>query len=381
MAQPEQVPSPDGARPATTHPGPVLRVAADYAWRLLVIGLAAYLTARVLGQIMTVVVPFTLSVLLTAALRPLTNLLRRLGVPRAIATVLTLVIAVVVIGGIIALVITRAVAEAPQLGREIDALIPRVQHWLINGPLNLDSHTVNHFSSALTRWINRHSSDIANTAVSTGRTVLDLLAGFVMGVFMTIFLLYDGDRVWRFACLALPRAARPRADLAGRAAWTSLSHYVRSVLLVALFHGLAVAITLIALGVPLVTPLALLVALGAFVPVVGSIVTGLLAVSVAALSQGLLAGVVVIAVLLLDAQIEGHILQPLVVGRYVHIHPLAVIIALGVGTILLGIFGALIAVPAVACLNSGIKALVHSDEEVGQPLVPGWRRRPGAATR
>lgn len=371
MPQPQQASEGGRENPAVTYPGDVLRVTAAYAWRLLVVGVVAYLVLRILGHLMTVVVPFTISLLITAALRPLTSWLHRHRVPRAIATIITLIVAVVVIGGIIALVVTRAINEAPQLATEVNDLIPKVQHWLINGPLHLDQNTINHFSDTLTRLINRNASALTNTAVSTGRTALDVLAALVLGLFTTIFLLYDGERVWHFVCRCLPRAARPRADAAGQAAWTSLSHYVRSQVLIALFHGLSVGITLAILGVPLVMPLALLVAIGSFVPLVGAIVAGILAAAVAALSHGLLAVVVVAAVLILDSQVEGHILQPLVIGRYVHLHPLAVILSLAVGTFLLGVFGALIAVPSVACLNSAIRALVPAEEEQGPagPLI------------
>lgn len=370
MPQPQQVSEGGRRDAAVAYPGDVLRISAGYAWRLLVIGIVGYFVLRILGHLMTVVVPFTISLLLTAALRPLTTWLYRHGVPRAIATIATLIVAVVVIGGIIALVVTRAINEAPQLAVEVNALIPKVEHWLIKGPLHLNQHTINHFSDNLTRLINHNGSAVTHTAVSTGRTALDVLAALVFGLFTTIFLLYDGERVWHFVCRCVPRAARAKADAAGQAAWTSLSHYVRSQVLIALFHGLSVGITLSILGVPLVMPLALLVAIGSFVPLVGAIVAGVLAAAVAALSHGVVAALVVVAVLILDSQVEGHILQPLVIGRYVHLHPLAVILGLAVGTFLLGVFGALIAVPSVACLNSAIRSVVPpEDEGPAGPLI------------
>jgi putative heme transporter len=158
---------------------------------------------------------------------------------------------------------------------------------------------------------------------------------------------------------AFPRRARARVDAAGRASWATLGHYVRGTLIVAAFHGLAIAIVLLILGAPLVVPLALLVALGSFVPLVGAVVTGILAVGVAGISHGLLAAIVVAAVLVADNQIEAHVLQPFVVGRYVHIHPLGIVLALTTGTILLGIYGAVIAVPLTACINTAVRSLLH----------------------
>jgi predicted PurR-regulated permease PerM len=344
----------DGA-PAT-HPGPVLRVTAAYTWRLLVVAIGLYILVRVLGHLKTVVIPFTLSILLTAALRPVMTFLIRRNVPRILATILSFLTAVVVVGGIVALVVAKAVNEAPQLGQEINKLIPKVENWLVKGPLHVDRGSINNFANTLVKQVDKNSSALASTAVSTGRTVLDVLAGIVLGIFCTIFMLYDGARIWRWFCAGFPIAIRPRIDLAGRAAWQSLTHYVRSTLIVATFHGVVMAIVLTALGVPLVAPLALIVAMGSFVPLVGTVVTGVLAVGVAGISQGAVAAIVVAAVLLVDNQVDAHVLQTLVIGRYVHVHPLAVILALATGTILLGVFGALIAVPFAACLNSAVQA-------------------------
>jgi predicted PurR-regulated permease PerM len=365
------VTSPDPSAAATesdagAHPGPVLRVSAAYAWRLLIVAVALYVVVRVLGHLRLVLIPFSLSLLLTAALRPAMSFMVKRGVPRLLATILTFLLAVIVIGGILALVVTKAVNEAPQLGDEINKLIPKVENWLVTGPLRLNRGSINNFGNALVKQVDKNSSAIASTAVSTGKTVLDVLTGLVLGVFCTIFLLYDGPRVWGWVCAGFPRAVRPRIDVAGRAAWQSLTHYVRSTLIVATFHGLVMTVVLTVMGVPLVAPLALIVAMGSFVPLVGTVVTGVLAVGVAGISQGVVAAIVVAAVLIVDNQVDAHILQPLVIGRYVHIHPLAVVLALATGTILLSVFGALIAVPFAACLNSAVQAFksggIHSSE-------------------
>ncbi len=184
-------------------------------------------------------------------------------------------------------------------------------------------------------------------------------------LFSTILLLYDGDRIWAFLLKGAPVSARPRADAAGRAFWRTIGHYVRGTLFVAFFHGVVMVITLTVLGVPLAFPLAVLIGLGSFVPLVGAFVTGVLAVAVAGLSKGLVAAIVVVAVLLLDNQIEAHVLQPLVVGRYVRIHPLAVVLALTSGALLFGIFGAIVAVPLVAGVNSAVRAARDQPPEGG----------------
>ncbi|HVA75530.1 MAG TPA: AI-2E family transporter [Acidimicrobiales bacterium] len=348
-------------------PGPLLRVAADYAWRLVVVGFVFYYGVGLLGRLALIAIPFLVSLLVTALLRPVFNFFVRHGAGRGTGTLATVAGSFILLGGLMTLVVIRAAEQAPQLGNEINSLIPHVKHWLIHGPLHLNPKSVNNLSTTITQDITKNSSAIASTALSTTKSVLDVAGGFLLVVFSTIFLLYDGERVWRFSLLAVPSAFRDRMDAGGRAAWVTLSHYVRGTLVVAAFHGTVMAIALTLLGVPLAFPLAVVIGLGSFVPLVGAILTGILAVGVAGLSRGLVAAIIVVAVLLIDGQIEGHLLQPFVVGRYVRVHPLAVVLALGAGGLLFGIFGAIVAVPIVACLNSGIKAARSAPPE---PSVP-----------
>ncbi|HEX6392411.1 MAG TPA: AI-2E family transporter [Acidimicrobiales bacterium] len=349
----------DGAVPAASWrnlPGPLLRTAGDYAWRLIAVGFVFYWAVILAHRLTLVVVPFLISLMVAALLRPGFNFLRRRGIGRGLATLATVVGAFVILGGLITLVVVRAAEQAPQLGNEINNLLPHIKRWLIRGPLHLNAKSVNNLSTTITNSVTKNSSKIASTALSTGKEALNFVGGFLLVVFSTIFLQYDGEKVWDYALKAVPAVGRDRVDVAGKAAWTTLSHYVRGTLVVAAFHGIVMAITLTLLGVPLAFPLAVVIALGSFIPLVGAIVTGVLAVGVAGLSQGLVAAVIVVAVLIVDGQIEGHLLQPFVVGRYVRIHPLGVVLSLAAGGLLFGIFGAFAAVPTVACINSGIRA-------------------------
>jgi predicted PurR-regulated permease PerM len=290
-----------------------------------------------------------------------------------------MLLAVGIVGGLITVVVIRALQQAPQLGNEINSLLPDIKRWLIQGPLKLNPTTVNNLGNTITNDVTNNSSKIANTALSTGKTVITSIGGLALAIFSTIFLLYDGDRVWDFLVKAVPLAARPTVDAGARAAWTTVSHYVRGTLIVAAFHGIVVDITLSILGVPLAFPLAVLVALGSFVPLVGAFITGVLAVAVAGLSKGLFAAIVVVAVLLLDNQIEAHALQPFVVGRYVRIHPLAVVLALASGAILFGIVGAIVAVPVVGCINSAVRAALEVRDQTweGHAFQPQVDDGPG----
>lgn len=358
------------------YPGPVLRTAADYSWRVIVIGIVVYFAVQLLIRLSEVVIPFIVAMLVTALLHPLAARLRRLGLPRGPATILTTLSAVLVLGGLITVVVVRAAEQAPQLGAEVNNLLPHVKHWLIHGPLRLNPTTVNNVNKTISEDITKNSSVIASTVLSTSKTVATFLGDLVLAIFSVVFLVYDGDRVWAFLLKGVPEPVRPGFDAAGQAAWTTISYYVRGTLVVATFHGVVVAITLSILGVPLSFPLAVFVALGSFVPLVGAVITGILAVAVAALSHGLVAAIVMIGVLLLDNQIEAHILQPFVVGRYVRIHALAVVLSLAAGAILFGIVGAIVAVPAVASVNSAARAALAWRD--GRPLAddPGLEGDP-----
>lgn len=351
------------------HPGVVLSVAASYAWRILVIGAVGYVILRLFGRFMTLVVPFSIGLLLTALLRPFLVMLRRHRVPRVLATLLATLLATVVLGGVLSLVITRIVDQAPALGNQVARLIPQIQHWLVSGPLHLNRSAVDHVSGTIATAVKKHTSTLASTAVTTGKTVLHFLTAVVLTAFITVFLLYDGEGIWNFLVRGVPRPARQRVDRAGRAAWETLGHYVRGTIIVAVFHGVVMFITLQGLAVPLATPMALIVALGSFVPLVGAVVTGALAVGMAGLTTGLVAALIVIGVLVIDSQIEAHVLQPFVVGRYVRLHPLAVVVALTAGAIVLGVFGAVVAIPTVAGLNSAVRSLLH-DPDDDKPMDP-----------
>ncbi|HET9689662.1 MAG TPA: AI-2E family transporter [Acidimicrobiales bacterium] len=361
------------------YPAVILRTASDYAWRLLVLAGAFYVVVRVLSGLTTVVIPFLVALLLCALLQPLTARLQRVGVPRALATAITVVLAVVAVAGVLFLVIDKAIAQAPQFGDQINRLIPDVEHWLERGPFKVSAKQINTFSTKLSNSVTKNTSALASAALSTGKTVADVLTGVLLALFSLIFLIYDGRGIWEFLTRAIPRPGRQTTDRAGRAAWATLTHYMRGTLVVAAFHGVVIAVTLLALGVPLVAPLALIVALGSFVPLVGAVVAGVLAAGVATVEQGVVAGVIVVIVLVIDNQVEAHLLQPFVVGRYIHVHPLAVVLALATGALAFGIFGAIIAVPTMACINSAVRAglgVPEQEDEMEPERVP----EPPAAT-
>jgi predicted PurR-regulated permease PerM len=327
-----------------------LQRAAAWSWRLLIIGLLIYVAFRVASALSLVVLPCIAALLLTALLQPLTARLRRAGMPSLAATWCTVLAAVVVLAGISILAATRVSADYPRLQTEVKHTAHQVQASLAGAPFHLSSARLEQYSDNLVHFLSQHKSLIAGTVVTGGKIVLELLTGLVLMLFITFFLLKDGERIWAWLIKGLRPQTRQRADNAGAAAWAALVNYVRGTTAVAAIHAVFIGLALWLLGVPLLVPLIILVFIAAFVPLVGILVAGALAIVVTLGTKGWIAAVILLGVFLLENQIESHLLQPLVVGRIVRLHPLAIILVLAVGGIVAGIAGAIVAVPAAAAI-------------------------------
>jgi predicted PurR-regulated permease PerM len=328
-----------------------LRQGAAWSWRLLLIGLLIYVGFRVASALSLVVLPCLAALLLTALLHPLTVRLRKLGLPSLAATWCTILAAIAVLAGAGTLAANRVSADYPMLSAEVRHTARQIQSSLAGPPFHISSVRLQQYSNDLVQFITQHKSLVAGTVVTGGRIVLELLTGLVLTVFITFFLLKDYERIWNWLVGRLRPAARERATKAGMAAWDALENYVRGTTLVAAIHAIAIGLALWILGVPLLVPLIILVFLAAFVPLVGILVVGALAILVTLGTRGWLAAVILLAVFLLENQVESHLLQPLVVGRIVRLHPLAIILVLAVGGIVAGIAGAIVAVPAAAAIS------------------------------
>jgi predicted PurR-regulated permease PerM len=331
-------------------PGAVQRAAA-WSWRLLVIGLLIYVAFRVASALSLVVLPCIAALLLTALLQPLTARLRRAGMPSLAATWCTVLAAIVVLAGITILAANRVSADYPLLQIEVKHTTHVVQASLAGSPFHLNSVRLQEYYNDLVHFLSQHKSLIAGTVVTGGKIVLEILTGLVLMIFITFFLLKDGERIWAWLIKGLRPEARQRADNAGAAAWAALVNYVRGTTAVAAIHAVFIGLALWLLGVPLLVPLIILVFIAAYVPLIGILVAGALAIVVTLGTKGWIAAVILLGVFLLENQIESHLLQPLVVGRIVRLHPLAIILVLAVGGIVAGIAGAIVAVPAAAAIS------------------------------
>ena len=197
-------------------------------------------------------------------------------------------------------------------------------------------------------------------------------------MFSTFFFLSDGGRIWSWLVRLAPRAAREHVDSSGRVAWVSLTQFVRATVLVALADAIGVMVVAAILGVPFVLAIGVLVFLGAFIPMVGATVAGSVAILVALVDQGPITALFMFGGVILVQQIEGHILQPFLMGRFVSVHPLGVIVAIGCGVLVAGIAGALIAVPLVAAGNAVVNHLARDAEPEDYESPVDDRRRGGS---
>jgi predicted PurR-regulated permease PerM len=361
--------APSAGAPATggTPAGVVprwLQQAVAWSWRLLLLAVVLYVAARVAALLYIVVVPCAAAILLTALLQPLTARLRRAGLPPLAATWCTLLLAVILLAGAVSLVATRVHAEYPGLVTQVKHTTGQIQSWLAGPPFHLRTGNLQKLSDNVVKYLSQHRSLVEGTVVTGGRIVAELLAGVVLTFFVTFFLVKDGDRIWGWLTSRLRAEPKRRADLAGNAAWQAVVYYVRGTVAVAAIHATVLGITLSVINAPLAAPLALFMFLAAFVPLVGVLAAGALAILVVLAAKGWLAAVIVLAVMVVMSQLEGHILQPQVVGKMVRLHPLAVILVLAVGGVVAGIAGAVVAVPITAAVTCAMRALYDDDHTV-----------------
>jgi predicted PurR-regulated permease PerM len=334
-----------------------LQTSAAWSWRLLLLAGALYVAARVAALLYIVVVPCAAAILLTALLQPLTARFRRRGMSPLAATWCTLLLAIVLLGGAGWLVTTRVQADYPSLVTQFKHTATQVQAWLAGPPFHLHTGSLQQLSNDVVKYLSQHKSAVEGTVVTGSRIVVELLAGVVLCFFVSFFLIKDGDRIWQWLTSRFQPERKRRADLAGAAAWQAVVYYVRGTSAVAAIHAVVMGVTLTIIGAPLVAPLALFMFVAAFVPLVGVLVAGALAILVVLATKGWIAAIIVLIVLVVMNQLEGHLLQPQVVGKMVRLHPLAVILVLAVGGVVAGIAGAVVAVPITAAVTRAARAL------------------------
>ncbi|OBG90667.1 AI-2E family transporter [Mycobacterium sp. E136] len=348
---------------------PLVRKGAAWSWRLLVILGAVVALLWTVKQLEIIVVPVALATMLAALLMPAVDFLDRRGAPRAGAVALMLLSGFAVVGGILSFVVTQFIEGAPELTQQVSRSIDGIRNWLIDGPLHLSREQIDNAGNAAIDALQKNQEKVTTGALSTAGTVTEIVTGAVLVLFTLIFLLQGGRNIYAFVTQIFPAHVRDRVRDAGRAGFHSLIGYVRATFLVALVDAVGIGTGLAIMGVPLALPLASLVFLGAFIPLVGAVVAGALAVVVALIAKGFIYALITLGLVIAVQQLEGHVLQPLVMGRAVSIHPLAIVLVIAGGGVLAGIVGALLAVPVLAFLNSAVRVLTARDPEAEQEAL------------
>ncbi|ORW84481.1 hypothetical protein AWB92_02155 [Mycobacterium sp. IEC1808] len=340
---------------------PLVRKAAAWAWRLLAILAAVLALLWVVQKLEVIVVPVLLALMVSALLVPAVDWIDKRGLPRGAAVALVMLGGFAIFGGILTFVIIQFVYGLPDLTEQISRSIDSSRRWLMEGPLHLRGEQISNAGNAAIQALHNNQSKLTSGALSTAATITELVTAAVLALFTLIFFLYGGRNIWQYVTKIFPENARDRVREAGNAGYGSLIGYVRATFLVALTDAAGVGTGLAIMGIPLALPLASVVFLGAFIPLIGALVSGLLAVVVALLAKGIVYALITLGLLIAVNQLEAHLLQPLVMGRAVSIHPLAVVLAISTGGVLAGIVGALLAVPTVAFLNNAIQVLLAKD--------------------
>ncbi len=347
-----------------------VRVAAEASWRLLILAAAIWVLAKVITSIQLVVLAFVAALLITALLQPTVAWLKRRGVPRGLATALTFIAGFVIMGLVGWFVVWQVQDNIDSVSSRIQEGITELKGWLLKSPFHVTEDQINHIAKNLQDAVGANTQAITSAGLEGVTVVLEVLTGILLAMFTTLFLLYDGRRIWNWVLRLVPSAAREGVAGAGPRAWRTLTAYVRGTVIVALIDAIFIGIGIYFLDVPLAVPLAVFIFLFAFIPLVGAVVSGALACVVALVTQGVFAALMVLAVVLAVQQIEGHILQPFILGRAVRVHPLAVILSVAAGGLVAGIGGAVVAVPLVAVTNTVVGYLRSYSREQALRMAP-----------
>lgn len=334
-------------------------LAAAWSWRFLVIVAAGAVVFLAIGYLSVVVLPVVIALLISALVIPIVDGLVRIGLPRGLAALGVVLAGIALVGLLLTLAGQQIATGATDLADQTVAGLDEIKDWLKNGPLNASDSQINDYIGRAQDAITEQSKsgEVVGRITEVSSAVGHVLAGFFIVLFSTYFFLADGARIWAWVVRLAPRAARGHVDSSGRVAWISLTQFVRATVIVALVDAIGIAIGAAILGVPFVLAIGVLVFLGAFVPLVGATVAGTVAVLVALVANGPITALLMLAVIIGVQQLEAHVLQPFLLGRWVSVHPLAVILAIAAGVLIAGIAGALVAVPITAAVNAVVQHL------------------------
>lgn len=341
---------------------PSVRNAAAWSWRLLLIGAGLAVLLWLLNELKVVVVPIAVALLLTVLLAPLVNWLHRRGLPRGAAVGLALFGLIALVAGLLTLAGRSIIKGFGELWDQAAQGIDKLTTWLAEGPLQVTTTDISGWMETIQGSLSSGSSELVSGALHATTTVGHVAAGALIALFCTFFFLLDGRTIWAWVIGLLPRGSREHVHQAGRRGVVTLGAYTRTQILVAGVDAVGIGLGALILQVPLALPLAVLVFLGSFIPIVGAVVTGSIAILVALVSNGPVTALWMLVVVLAVQQLEGHVLQPFLMGHAVSLHPVAVLLSVAAGSFVAGIVGALFAVPIAATLNTVLLYLHGHDK-------------------
>lgn len=382
MGQTDSVPDPvpplhsepNDPASAENAPPPWLRTSAGWSWRLIVLVAGIALVFWAVTQVLIVFVAVFLALVITAVLNPLTDLYHRV-MPRALATAAAILSGVLVIGGLLTYVIVSVAGQWERLAGEFNTGIDQIVDLIENNPfpVNVEVDTRDQWIDDAADWIQENSQTLVSRAAESAGSIVEGVAVLVLAIFCTIFFLASGAAMWRWFMTQVPARTRSTWHAVASAGWYTFSGYTRGIVLVAISNGILAGIFLSILGVPLAAPLAVLVFIGTFIPLIGAPLAMIIAAVVALAADGLLTALIVTLGIAGIGQLEGHVLQPLIMGKQVSLHPVVVALGVTCGTVVGGILGAIIAVPLIAVAWSVYSTLrkdpdgVLPDDGAGPP--------------
>lgn len=352
-----------------------IRVAAAWSWRLILIGAAVAGLIWLITQVAIIVVPVVIALLLSALLHPIVALFERRNWPRSLGVLTALIAFLAAVSGLIWLIVSQLRSGFGGLATRSQRAWQEFLNWIESGPYGLSADHLDGLLNQVIKTVEDHQGQIWSGALAVTTTATQVVAGGLLTIFTLIFLLIDGKRIWYWVLGFFPRRAHAPADAAGNSGWLAVGQYVRVQVLVAFIDAVGIGLGAVILGVPMPIPIAILVFMGSFIPFLGAIATGALAVFIALVYNGPINALIMLGVVILVNQIEGHVLQPLVMGNAVKVHPLGVVLAVSAGALLAGIPGALFAVPITAAASAIVNTLVERRWEPGVDPVAEYHKK------
>ncbi len=345
---------------------PSLKLAAAWSWRFLVVVAAVSIALWGLSKVSILVLPCLIALLLAALMAPVVSFLDRHKWPHALSVATTFLGFILVVLGLLAFTGQQIVVGFPALAHQVVLGVNKLNAFIQNNPFGIDSTVItgylDEFNTKALDWLQKSQGKIASGALGAASSIGNFVTGLLITLFASFFFLFDGGRIFNWFVRLLPKPAQPKSVAAAVNGWNSLVQYVRVQVLVAAIDAVGIGIGALVLGIPLAFPLTVLVFLASFIPLVGAVLTGVIAVLVALVSKGLVSAIIMLIVVVAVQQLEGNVLQPFLMGKAVAVHPLAVVLAVTGGGVLFGIPGALFAVPFVAMLNTVVLTLSGNDE-------------------